>query len=449
MTDRNTQIRTALAAGPVFAGSLRTALGVARPTLARALAEMPGEIVALGAARATQYALRDSFRGLADMPVYRVNATGQIKHLGQLCPVRPDGFVVLRIDGKTDYYEGLPWWLADMRPQGFLGRAYAHQHASGLGLPPDVRHWSDTDALRALLASGGDAVGNLLLGDLARERFVNALAPVAVGANAYPRLAAQALTQGDTWSSAGGEQPKFCAYTGRGHVLVKFTVADDNAIAARTRDLLLAEHLALETLAARGAAAAVSHVVDIKVNVGVDVVGVQRFLELERFDRAGTHGRQALFSLACLDGEFVGNATAPWPVVTRELAKQKLITERAHAGATLLYAFGTLIANTDMHAGNLSFVGGDQGGPFELSPAYDMLPMAFSPSAGGVMRDTLSAAHLHASVDGETWRAALGLAKKYLVRLSTETRWSAGFQPCINALHGHVENASQKIDRLG
>jgi hypothetical protein len=291
--------------------------------------------------------------------------------------------------------------------------------------------------------------GNLLLGDLARERFVNALAPVAVGANAYPRLAAQALTQGDTWSSAGGEQPKFCAYTGRGHVLVKFTVADDNAIAARTRDLLLAEHLALETLAARGAAAAVSHVVDIKVNVGVDVVGVQRFLELERFDRAGTHGRQALFSLACLDGEFVGNATAPWPVVTRELAKQKLITERAHAGATLLYAFGTLIANTDMHAGNLSFVGGDQGGPFELSPAYDMLPMAFSPSAGGVMRDTLSAAHLHASVDGETWRAALGLAKKYLVRLSTETRWSAGFQPCINALHGHVENASQKIDRLG
>ena len=257
MTDRNTQIRTALAAGPVSAGSLRTTLGITRPTLARALAEMSGEIVTLGAARATQYALRDSFRGLADMPVYRVNATGQIRHLAQLCPVRPDGFVVLRIDGKTDYHEGLPWWLADMRPQGFLGRAYARQHASGLGLPPDVRHWSDTDALRALLASGGDAVGNLLLGDLARERFVNAPAPAAVGADAYPRLAAQALTQGDTWSSAGGEQPKFCAYTGRGHVLVKFTVADDNAIAARTRDLLLAEHLALETLAARGAAAAV------------------------------------------------------------------------------------------------------------------------------------------------------------------------------------------------
>lgn len=443
MTNRITQIRTALATGPVSSASLRTTLGITRPTLARALAEMLGEIVTLGAARATQYALRDSFRGLADIPVYRVNDIGQIKHLAQLCPVRPGGFVVVRSDGKTDYHEGLPWWLADMRPQGFLGWAYARQHASGLGLPPDVRHWSDTDALRTLLASGGDTVGNLLLGDLARERFVNASAPTAVGADAYPRLAAQALTQGDTWSSAGGEQPKFCAYTDRGHVLVKFTVPDDNAIAARTRDLLLAEHLALETLAAGGVAAAVSHLVDVKVDVGV-----QRFLELERFDRVGTHGRHALLSLACLDGEFVGNATAPWPVVTRELARQKLISERAHAGATLLYAFGTLIANTDMHAGNLSFVG-DQGGPFELSPAYDMLPMAFSPSAGGVMRDTVLAAHLHASVDGETWRFALELAKKYLVRLDDETRWSAAFQPCINALRGHVENASQKIDRLG
>jgi HipA-like C-terminal domain len=448
MPDRNTQIRTALAAGPVSSASLRTTLSITRPTLARALAEMAGEIVTLGAARATQYALRDSFRGLADIPVYRVNDAGQIKHLGQLCPVRPGGFVVLHSDSKTDYYEGLPWWLADMRPQGFLGRAYARQHASGLGLPPDVRHWSDTDALRALVANGGDAVGNLLLGDLARERFVNAPAPAAVGADVYPRLAAQALTVGDTWSSAGGEQPKFCAYTDRGHVLVKFTVAGDNAIAARTRDLLLAEHLALETLAAGGVAAAASQWVDVNVGVGVDVAGVQRFLELERFDRVGTHGRHALFSLACLDGEFVGNATAPWPVVTCELAKQKRITERAHAGATLLYAFGTLIANTDMHAGNLSFVG-DQGGPFELSPAYDMLPMAFAPSAGGVMRDTLPAAHLHASVDGETWRAALGLAKKYLVRLSTEARWSAGFQPCIHALHGHVDNAVQKITRLG
>jgi hypothetical protein len=399
---------------------------------------MPGEIVTLGTARSTHYALRDSFRGLPDMPVYRVNAAGQIEALGQLMPVRPDGFVMRDANGQTSYHAGLPWWLTDMRPQGFLGRAYARQHATGMGLPADVRHWSDTDALRALLRNGSDAVGNVLLGDLARDRFVNAPAPVAAGADDYPRLATEALTAGDTSSSAGGEQPKFCTWSDRGHVLVKFSVAEDNPIAARWRDLLLAEHLALQTLAAAGVSTAASRVVD---------VGVQRFLELERFDRSGAFGRRALMSLAALDGEFVGNATAPWPVVTAELARQKVITEQARADATLLYAFGTLIGNTDMHAGNLSFVS-DQGRPYALSPAYDMLPMAFSPTAGGVVMDTVSSAHIHPAVDGATWRAAHGLAQTYLARLRSDTGFSAAFQPCIDALHAHLADASQKVGRL-
>jgi hypothetical protein len=152
-------------------------------------------------------------------------------------------------------------------------------------------------------------------------------------------------------------------------------------------------------------------------------------------------------SLAALDGEFVGNATAPWPVVTAELARQKVITEQARADATLLYAFGTLIGNTDMHAGNLSFVS-DQGRPYALSPAYDMLPMAFSPTAGGVVMDTVSSAHIHPAVDGATWRAAHALAQTYLARLRSDTGFSAAFQPCIDALHAHLADASQKVGRL-
>ena len=436
--DRIAQIRTALAAGPVPAGALCAGLGVSRPTLARVLASMPGEIVTWGAARATQYALRDNFRGLPDIPVYRVNAAGQIEALGQLTPVRPDGFVMRGTNGQAAYHEGLPWWLTDMRPQGFLGRAYARQHASGLGLPADVRHWSDADALRALLRHGGDAVGNVLLGDLARDRFVNAPAPAVAGTHSYPLLATEALTAGETWSSAGGEQPKFCTWSDRGHVLVKFSVADDNPVAARWRDLLLAEHLALQTLAVAGVSTAASRVVD---------VGAQRFLELDRFDRIGALGRRGLLSLAALDGESVGNRAAPWPVVTTALARQKVITAQAHEGATLLYAFGTLIGNTDMHAGNLSFVS-DQGRPYALSPAYDMLPMAFSPTAGGEVRDTVPSAHIHTAVEGSTWRAAHGLAQTYLARLRDEAGLSAAFQPCIGALQAHLAEASQKIGRL-
>jgi len=439
MSTRITQIHTALAAGPMLGGALCERLGITRPTLARDLASMAGEIVTWGAARATRYALRDNFRGLADIPVYRVSDAGQITRLGLLIPVRPDGFVVVQTDGATTHHASLPWWISDMRPQGFLGRAYAHQHATSLGLPADVRHWSDADAVRALVLNGGDTVGNVLLGDLARDRFVNANAPEVVEVADYPQLAAQALTSGETWSSAGGEQPKFCAHTARGHVLVKFTAPDANPVTARWRDLLLAEHLALETLAAAGVPAALSRVVDR---------GEQRFLELLRFDRVGPHGRRALPSLACLESEFVGNAAAPWPVLTSELAKQKAISPQAHADASLLYAFGTLIGNTDMHAGNLSFVG-DGAPPYALGPAYDMLPMAFSPTAGGVVRDALSVPHLHPSVEGATWRSALALALDYIARLRSDTRFSATFEVCIDALRQHVKDAEQKIGRIG
>lgn len=442
MSDRNSrniQIRNLLAAGPIAAESLRAALDVSRPTLARALAAMSGEIVTLGAARSTRYALRDRFRGLPDMTVYRVNEKGQITPLGLLCPVTPEGFLMLQSDGATVHHEGLPWWMTDMRPQGFLGRAYAHQHAAGLGLPPDIRHWSDNDALRALLVNGGDAVGNLLLGDHARNRFVNAPAPVVVHDKEYPHLSTEALKAGQTWSSAGGEQPKFCAYTAHGHVLVKFSAPDDNSISKRWRDLLLAEHIALDTLVKGGISAARSRVVDL---------GVQRFLEVRRFDRVGVRGRRTLLSLAALDGEFVGNASEPWPVVTSELARQKTITAQSNADAALLYAFGTLIGNTDMHSGNLSFVS-DDGPPFSLSHAYDMLPMAFSPSASGVVRDTLAVAHLHPSIQGDTWREAQVHALQYVNRISEDTRFSGDFQPCIKALRQHLEEASQRIERLG
>jgi general secretion pathway protein E len=53
---------------------------------------------------------------------------------------------MVQTDGVSTHHEGLPWWLIDMRPQGFLGRAYAHRHASSLGLPADV-----TTRLEALL----------------------------------------------------------------------------------------------------------------------------------------------------------------------------------------------------------------------------------------------------------------------------------------------------------
>lgn len=449
MTDYTDDLRRILSRGPTPARALMDKLAISQPTLSRALARLGDEVIRIRHQRTIQYALFDALRGLPACAIYRVSAAGHLHRLGTLRPVRPDGFVMCEDDGGVAYTEGLPWWLLDMRPQGFLGRAYAQQFGPTLGLSPQVQTWTDTQALRALLIHGSDGVGNLLLGDGARDQFLHALPPIAIthadkGAR-YARLAETAATVGDTWSSAGGEQPKFCTYAdtaaGPRHVLVKFTLADDNPITQRWRDLLLAEHLALHTLQQAGASklsAAHSSIVDH---------GQQRFLEVQRFDRVGATGRLALLSLEALSAEFVGDARSPWPVVTAALDKARVITPAAAAHAALLYAFGTLIGNEDMHQGNLSFTS-DAGRPYTLAPAYDMLPMAFRPHTSGHLRDTLNPAILHASVPHATWQHALQLARAYLHQLHTTTGWSQRFRPCLQALDQHIHEASLKIQRL-
>lgn len=75
-------------------------------------------------------------------------------------------------------------------------------------------------------------------------------------------------------------------------------------------------------------------------------------IEAERFNRTGNLGRRALFSLAALDAEFVGAGTGGWPVIARRLASDGHIRPEAANCADFLWAFGSLIGNTDMHGGN-------------------------------------------------------------------------------------------------
>lgn len=427
-------IRLLLAQGTLSARQLVEKTGISQPTVSRALAVLGDEVVRIGAGPAIQYALRDAGRAAVAAPVFRVSDEGQIRELGRLLPVRPEGFVMVQADGVTLHSDGLPWWLFDMRPQGYLGRAYAAAHAAGLGLPANPEQWSDADVLQALLVQGHDAIGNLLIGEAARERFLAMPAPRPVErATAYPALARAASAGELPGSSAGGEQPKFCTCSERGHVLVKFSAADDNPVSERWRDLLLAEHLALAVL---GVASEV-----------FDFAG-QRFLEVPRFDRVGELGRVGVFSLRALDAEFVGDAAAPWPSLVARLAAAGQVEAGAVGGAALLWAFGTLIGNTDMHAGNLSFVS-LHGRPYQLAPAYDVLPMGFAPRSGGALVDTLAPAALIAAVDADTWRQALQLAENFFARLSDTAAFSPRFQPCIAALDRHIDEAATRIARLG
>ena len=439
-------LRLELANGPMRARQLVEKLQLSQPTLSRAITALGDDVVRLGAGPSIQYTLRDHARGIGDIAVYRVSAEGTLRELGTLTPVRPDGYVMLQSDGKSLYSESLPWWLYDMRPQGYLGRAYAARHAQMLGLPAALNEWKDTHALRALLAHGHDAIGNLLLGNTARDAFLTNAGQAAISEAQKPAVyiqRAEEAARGDLpGSSAGGEQPKFLAYAdtsaGPRHVIVKFSAAEDNPVSQRWRDLLLAEHLALRTLNTANIAAVLSRVLDS---------GQQRFLEVERFDRVGEFGRRGVFSLAALDAEFVGMGNAGWTPVAHALGQLGCVEASAADAVALLQAFGVLIGNTDMHAGNLSFVS-DHGRPYQLAPAYDMLPMGFAPKSGGELPTMLPPARVHAYISPRTWRSAADVAQTYLAALRAETAFSPAFQPCIDALATHIETATGLIARL-
>ncbi|WP_205066642.1 type II toxin-antitoxin system HipA family toxin YjjJ [Pantoea coffeiphila] len=434
MPVRTDTLRQLLNQGPMKARQLIEILEISQPTMSRALRDMGDDIVRIGAGPSIQYALRDAWRGFRSAPIYRITAEGRVMPLGELIPVRPEGFVMVQTDNVSLHSDGLPWWLFDMRPQGYLGRAWASAHAADLGLPMNPEQWIDSDVVRALLAQGHDAIGNLLIGEQARNRFLEMPDPTPVErATAYPALALAAGAGEAPGSSAGGEQPKFCTYTERGHVLVKFSAPDNNPVSERWRDLLLAEHLALGVLG---------------VETEVFDFGGQRFLEIPRFDRVGQLGRIGVFSLRALDAEFVGNAPASWPVLVNNLVTQGHVDSESAASTARLWAFGMLIGNTDMHHGNLSFIS-DRGRPYHLAPAYDILPMGFAPRAGGAIVNELRAASLPEIISRDTWQEALELAENFYAIASSCNRFSANFTPCLDVLRRHLNEASSRIARLG
>ena len=139
-----------------------------------------------------------------------------VKALGtRPCP--PEGFVMVRDDSPA-LHSGLPWWLFDMRPQGYLGRAYASARCQPRPAA-NPGHWRGRRRHPgALLAHGHDAIGNLLIGERARGRFIAVPAPVPVDrAVDYPALA-RAAGAGELPARRPGASSKFCAYTERGRM---------------------------------------------------------------------------------------------------------------------------------------------------------------------------------------------------------------------------------------
>lgn len=374
--------------GPLSAAELQEAVGTSRSSLQRTLARERADVLAVGRARATRYAGRRAIDHVrTPMPVYALDDAGQAALQLTMHPVEPCGFY---IEGHVPDVESgfhgtrrqpgggseLPWFLQDLKPSGFLGRAWVRAHRDG-GVPADLQRWTADDVVRYAALYGADLPGAWVLGDFARELLARVALPEPLPpdteAAALPALAERALTDALWGSSLGGEQPKFVVRRGGAWCLVKFSPLTDTAVGVRWADLLAAEHVAHGVLAEVGVPSCRSELID---------AGGRRFLVTERFDRVGLHGRRGVCSLGPLDSQGVAFELRSWSLVSSALARDGRLEEDVHTAVAWVEAFGHLIANTDMHPGNLAFFlqGTRMTG---LAPIYDMLPMFHAPRFGG------------------------------------------------------------------
>lgn len=80
------------------------------------------------------------------------------------------------------------------------------------------------------------------------------------------------------------------------HVIVEVQPRGAGEVEQRWRDVLVCQHLALQTLADNGISAAPAKVIE---------AGSRVFLEVARFDRT-SKGRVGMVSLLAYDGEYIG-----------------------------------------------------------------------------------------------------------------------------------------------
>ncbi len=433
------------AGGPVGAQALADSLGVSRVTVQRAMQQLGASVVQLGKTRATRYALRRGVLGQVGPHRFsRLSQTGIAHEWGSLSALhggwclewaspalRPEW--ADQVHDHAGFCDGLPFFLADLRPQGFLGRATARRLPGTLGLPPDPRDWNDDQTLFYLREWGDDLPGNLTLGDGPTGRALNACPPDPITPETrearYPELAGQANAGEPFGSSVEGEQPKFTTWlrlpdeNAISSTLVKYTDKLDTPTGRRWADLLAAEAIALNVLTSASSGEAEAR------RPKIFDFGNRRFYEMPRFDRIGSHGRRGVVSLRALhDAGFTGGDTTDWAVAAAGLCERGWIGESDLRAVRLRRLFGRLIGNTDMHFGNLAFFL-ELELPLRLAPTYDMLPMLWAPRPGDATPAPEFIPLAPMPADLEIWPEAATLAERFWSMVEADARVSDVFRP--------------------
>ena len=424
-----------LRSGPRSNLSLAQALSVSASTIQRTmrLLERERRVLRLGKTRGAQYALRRDVAAIgSNWPIYRIDETGQVHELGALEAIERNGYYVTGGPPRIQQLvEGIPYFLQDLRPAGFLGRAVPAAYPE-LGLPARVTDWTDEHFLIYLTRRATDTPGSLVVGVESMDRHLSGAhsSPIvsvhARGAE-YPRYAAAAMTGAPPGSSVQGEHPKFTVWVGDGErrraAIVKFSPPLSTAIGRRWGDLLTAEHLAHRLLNENGIAACQSEILEY---------GERIFLQCERFDRVGSVGRRSVVSLYAVDAWRYGQLDS-WAASAARLKTDGLLSPQDAEQILLLDTFGALTANTDRHFGNITLFD-DYEGALRLAPVYDMLPMLFAPQNDQIVPRQFEPGPIRAAWL-PVWERARSLAEAYWDRLSGDKQLSGEFRTlCVQSL---------------
>ncbi len=426
--DNPDRLLSFLSTGVYSAPEIQQRFRLSQPTVSRLLAQLGNRITIIGNARARRYTKTRDVRGLGgEFPIFKIDADGNAHLIGTLFAVAQDHFLWNPLNASEQLFRSLPWFIADLHPEGFVGRAFVRQLHVEFGLPPRSTDWSEDHVLSALARRSEDTMGNLVIGQESIERYFRMVhelaAPIRENAIAdtYPRFAQEAVDGQPAGSSAGGEQPKFTAIVERSgvvrNVLVKFSPPVSTDEGRRWADLLICEHHALEVVQNSGISAAQSNIIE---------EGGRVFLEVVRFDRTGLLGRLPIISLRAIDNEFYGFQDNWVNAANRMVNDGRLSTQDA-GSLRWLSVFGSLIGNNDQHFGNVSLIMLDGSRQYGLAPAYDVLPMVYRPMDGAVPSRPFT---LPAVVPGapNEWPSALECASQFWNRTKSDIRISDKFR---------------------
>ncbi len=429
--------------GVLTSAQIQQALGLSQASVSRLVNGISG-VVKVGKARASRYVKTQMIADeLKNVTVLWSDREGRTIPFGQLWLSARNDVLVLGVSGKVwQTSDRLPWFMATTRLQGYIARQVGRPY--GLDNP---ERWTVQQQLMIATRQQVSAFGAIHL-NLPRQSGWVERGDLLQRLEHYDTYLSD-KQQAPAGSSAGGEQAKFESTLANGEqLIIKYSPPRGTPFGERWHDLLCAEHLALETLAQHGVAVA---------HTRFACTSNRSYLEIIRFDKTGSLTRpnvRHIVPLHAIHAEFIGGSQQDWARSCNELTKQKRLPVADASLVQALLAFGHMIANTDMHFGNLSFfvdsVADLEKGQFTLAPCYDMLPMRYRPDGGAVF--DADYAEFDPFAKHETMRsygvnqATLDMARQWALTFwqaaSLDVRLSAGFRALS---HLTVHRLSQDV----